>query len=108
MCVVRVSELIKNAIPLTNCSVAEIRKEACSAIGSLLSRTPISAVTVECVQMLTTRIEKKNFNVHPDQITVLKRLPLEYLEPPQDDFNQEEEKSTKVECSRPISLSLLR
>merc|ERR1719464_686799 len=67
-------ELIKNAIPLTNCTVSEIRKEACDSIGALLSVVPINAVSVERVQLLTTRIEKKDFNVHPDQITVLTHL----------------------------------
>ena len=74
----------------------EIRKDATSAIGHLLSQKPIGNVTVECVQLLTQRIEKKNFNVHPDQIYVLRRLPLEYLEPPTDEGKEDKIKPTRV------------
>ena len=89
-------ELIKNAIPLTNCKIDEIRKEAISAMASLLSQKPINNVTWECVQLLTNRIEKKNFNVHQDQIYVFGALPLEYLDAPDEDDNDQKEKPTKV------------
>ena len=47
-------------------------------------------------QVFRNIIEKKNFNVHPDQINVLRRLPLEYLEPPTDEGKEEKIKPTRV------------
>ena len=81
---------------MTNCTVTEIRKESCHAVESLLSHEPINNVTVECVEMICQRIEKKNFEVYSDIIDTLSALPLVYLEPPQDDYKEEKTKPIKV------------
>ncbi|ETO30336.1 nucleolar complex protein [Reticulomyxa filosa] len=91
------TDLIQHCIPLMNSADEDVRKKICDAMSHVLSQTPISNVTVECVRLITKKIEQRNFDVFPEMIGSLMGLSMKHLEPPdRKDKSEEEEKPTKV------------
>lgn len=79
-----------------NCPLRNIRNDACQAMEELLRHEPITNVTVECVQRITAKIEQRNFNVNKEMIDLFLALPLECLEPLEEDKEALDAEQNKI------------